>query len=439
MGRRGTGAGMERGRVREDMATNQGAAGDPPDDDVFGPVEDGEEVFEWIDDQDGADEPDERPAKPAARGLRERLAAVRSGGALLRRSRREVAAAAAAIVLAGAVGGACTAWFDNVAGAADRADVVSLAVDSVVDGDPAASSYNAADTSAIGQYVVEVANNSPDAVTMASVNIDAGTLMTSSAWKPVGGSARIPAGGTAKVALTVRLFCPLVTLSQQTGMFGAAPGTGGGATLAFPALHVQARDSDGDLHDLVLPTRVGNSAQLASGQLSFRSPGGADVPEIISADSGACGQYIADRDNQRAAGGTGAARFPSDVLFGYDKVLSSASGSFVLGFTVKNTSDHAVTVTSRGETTYPDDPRMHTDWLPTTLTIQPGQSQPGRLTVHIKDCTSILTDDPVLGYTMLEVNDAAGDAPEPVFIDQALTGSLRMAGDVVQQEKAACA
>ena len=424
------------------MDTNQSAAGDPPDDDVFGPVEDGEEVFEWIDDQDGPEQPDEQAAKPPSRTFRERVAAVRSGGRRLRRSRREIAAAAAAIVLACAVGGACTAWFDNVAGAEDRAEVVSLAVDSVVDGDPAASSYNAADSSATGQYVVEVANNSPDAVTLAAVGVDAGNLMmTSSAWKPVGGSARIPGGGTAKVALTVRVFCPTVLLNQQTGMFGAGPGTGGGTSLAFPAVHVQVRDSDGDLHDLVLPTRVGSSDQLADGQSMFRSAIGAPVPEIVSADAGACGQYATDRDAQRAAsGGDGVARFPSDVTFAYDKVLTPATRSaFVIGFTVKNVSAHPVTVTTRGATSYIDDPQLETVWLPSTLVLAPGQSAAARLSVNIQDCAGILASAPVLGETMLEVDDTTSGTAQPVFIDQALTGSLRLAGDIVQQEQAACA
>ncbi|WP_370363303.1 hypothetical protein [Catenulispora sp. GP43] len=419
------------------MDTNHGA-GDPPDDDVFGPVEDGEEVFEWIDDQDGARQPDDQRAKPPSRTFRERLAAVRAGGRSLRGSRREIAAVTAAIVLACAVGGACTAWFDSVAGAADRADVVALAVDSVVDGDPAASSYQAADTSAVGQYIVEIANNSPDAVTLTSVDVDAGTLMTSSAWKPAGGSARIPAGGTARVALTVRLSCPLVILSQQTGMFADAPGTGGGTSLAFPAVHVQVRDSDGDPHSMVLATRVDTSAQLATGQQAFRSPGGATIPGIISADAGPCTQYAADRIAQRVSDDAGAARFPSDVVFGYDKVLSSSTDSFVLGFTVKNNSDRTVTLTSRGDTTYIDDPQLRTEWLPAVTKLAPGQSQPGRLTVNIHDCTSVLSDAPVLGETMMEVDDGSGGPPQPVFIDQALTGSLRMAGDVVNQEKAAC-
>ncbi|MEY9888719.1 hypothetical protein ABIA31_002367 [Catenulispora sp. MAP5-51] len=437
MGGRGEHHSGQREGYRGGMDTNQGA-GDPPDDDVFGPVEDGEEVFEWIDDQDGADEPGERPAKPPARTLRERATAIRSGGRRLRRSRREIAAVAAAVVLACAIGGACTAWFDTVAGAADRADVVALAVDAVVDGDPAASSYNAANTTAVGQYVVEIANNSPDAVTLASVQVDAGTLMTSSAWKPAGGSPRIPAGGTAKVALTVRLSCPLVILSQQTGMFADAPGTGGGTSLAFPAVHVQARDSDGDLHDLVLATRVATSDQLAAGQSAFRSPGGAAVPGIISADAGPCTQYTTDRTVQRLSAGAGAARFPSDVMFAYDNVLSSSKGSFVLGFTVKNTSNHGVTLTSRGDTTYIDDPQLRTEWSPAVIHLDPGQSRPGQLTVNIHDCTSILTDAPVLGETMMQVDDGSGDTPQPVFIEQALTGSLRMTGEVVEQEKAAC-
>lgn len=419
------------------MDTNHGAAGDPPDDGVFGPVEDGEEVFEWVDDQDGAEDPGEQ-VKPPPPTFRERLAAIRSGGRRLRRSRREITAVTAAIVLACAVGGACTAWFDTVAGAADRGDVVSLAVDSVVNGDPAASSYNPVTSSAIGQYILEVANNSPEAVTLASLDIDAGTLMTSTGWKPVGPSARIPGGETAKVALTVKLFCPMVTLGQRSGMFSAAPGIGGGSSLPFPAVHAQVRDSDGDLRDLVLPTRVITSEQLADGQLNFRSPDGLAVPEIVSADAGACGQYVAGNDAQRDVTVT-AGRFPSAITIGYDKVLSSGPGVFVLGFTVKNTGPRTETLTAHpdGVSTVNDD-RLRVDWLPASVELGPGVSAPARVTVHIQDCTSALTGVPVLNQTMLETQDAGGGAPAPVFVDQQLTGSLRLAADVVRQEKAAC-
>jgi hypothetical protein len=419
------------------MDTNHGAAGDPPDDDVFGPVEDGEEVFEWIDDQDGAQDPGEN-VKPPPATFRVRLAAIRSGGRRLRRSRREITAAATVIVLACAIGGACTAWFDHVAEASDRGDVVSLAVDSVVNGDPAASSYNPGTTSAIGQYILEVANNGPDAVTLASMDVDAGTLMTSSGWKPVGSSARIAGGATAKVALTVKLFCPMVTLGQRTGMFSAAPGIGGGSSLPFPAVHAQVRDANGDLHDVVLPTRVITSAQLADGQLNFRSPDGLAIPEIVSADAGACSRYVSDTDSQRTFTAT-AGRFPGTITIGYDKVVSSGSGSFVLGFTVKNTGSQTETLTAHPNgVTATNDDRLRTEWLPASVELGPGVSAQVQVTVHIHDCTSALTGAPVLDQTMLEAQDGTGGAPEPVFVDQALTRSLQLAADVIQQEKAAC-
>lgn len=419
------------------MDTNHGAAGDPPDDDVFGPVEDGEEVFEWIDDQDGAQDPGER-VKPPAPTFRERFAAIRSGGRRLRGSGREIAAAAAAIVLACAVGGACTAWFDHAAGAADRGDVVSLAVDSVVNGDPAASSYDSATTSAVGQYLVEVANNGPDAVTLASLDVDAGTLMSSTGWKPVGPSARIPGGATAEVALTVKLFCPMVTLGQRTGMFSAAPGIGGGSSLPFPAVHAQVRDANGDLRDVVLPTRVITSAQLAEGQLNFRSPDGLAIPEIVSADAGACSRYVSDTDAQRTFT-AGAGRYPGTIAIGYDKIVSSGAGSFVIGLTVKNTGSQTETLTAhRDGAAAANDDRLHTEWLPASVELGPGVSAQARVTVHINDCTSALTGAPVLDQTMLEAHDADGGAPEPVFLDQAMTHSLRLTADVIRQEKAAC-
>lgn len=420
------------------MDTNR----DPSDDDVFGPIEDGEEVFEWIDEEDAEQEPGDQRARQVLT-FRERLAALRSGGRRLRRSRRELAAAAAAIVLACAVGGGCTAWFDNVAGAADRAAVVWLAVDSVVDGDPAASSYNAAGTSAVGQYVVEIANNGPDAVSLDSVSVDAGTLMMSSTgWKPLGATARIPGGGTAKVALTVKLFCPSVVLGQQTGMFGVVGGIGGGPALAFPAVHARVRDADGDLRDLTLPTRVTASSQPSSGtgQSTFNRPDGTPIPQIVSADGGACAQYAADRTAQRMVAIGNAARFPTAIEFGYDKVLNAdPGGAFTLGFTVKNTTAHPETLSTRSDAAYLVDSQLRTDWRPAIIKLDPGGTAKATLTVSIQNCTSVLAGAPILGETMLEETDTTGSGTsQPVFIDQALTGSLRLAGDLVQQEKAVC-
>jgi hypothetical protein len=424
------------------MDMDHGAVGDPPDDDVFGPVEDGEEVFEWVDDQDGPDQPGDRADRPPAPTLAERLAALRAGGRRLRRSRRKLAGAAASIVLACAVGGGCTAWFDGVAGAADRADTVSLAVDSVVDGDPAAATYDASDTSATGQYVIEFANNSPDAVTLASVGVDAGTLMTSTGWKPVGGSARIKGGGTGRVALTVKLSCPLMMMGVQTGALGVAGGAdGGGGSMPFPSVDVQVRDADGDQRGLLLPTRVTVSSRLtSSGQSAFLGSRAEAIPQIVTADAGACSKWTADRTNQRMSAVGNATSFRAGVSFQYDKVLTPAAGnSFTLGFTVKNTTDHPETVTAHDDPVFADETQMHATWLPTPLQLGPGQSAAARLTLHLQSCTAALSGAPVLGLTMLEVYDPAHGSTQPVFIDQALSGSLRLASDLAQQSKAACA
>src|ERR1041384_3355120 len=73
----------ENGTTREPgagMDANRHAAGDEPDDEVFGPVEDGEEVFEWIDDTDtdiGAEQDFEAARQPTPT-FRERLAALRA-------------------------------------------------------------------------------------------------------------------------------------------------------------------------------------------------------------------------------------------------------------------------------------------------------------------------------------------------------------------------
>src|SRR5262249_31748936 len=162
-------------------------------------------------------------------------------------------------------------------------------VDSVVDGDPAAAKYDSAETSATGEYVVELANNSPDAVTVAAIGFDAGTLMSSTGWKPVG-SARIPGGGTGKVTPTVEMFCPMVVMGVQRGNFGASPPGGTGASsMPCPALQGKVRDGTGDERDLVLPPRAAVPPQGRSeGTGLFRVVGATSTPQIVTADAGAC-------------------------------------------------------------------------------------------------------------------------------------------------------
>ncbi|NUR30537.1 MAG: hypothetical protein HOV83_32570, partial [Catenulispora sp.] len=77
------------------MDANPHAGNGEPDDDVFGPVEDGEEVFEWIDDTEADQQLADPAAKPPAPSLRERMTALRAAVASLRHSRRQVAAAGA--------------------------------------------------------------------------------------------------------------------------------------------------------------------------------------------------------------------------------------------------------------------------------------------------------------------------------------------------------
>ena len=415
------------------MDANHGAD-DQPDDDVFGPVEDGEEVFEWIDDAD--DESGVPADKPPTPTFRERMAQARAGASRLRRSRRRVGAAAAVVVLAVGLGGGFTAWFDNVAGAADRAGEIALAVDSVVDGDPAAAKYDSVKTSATGDYVVEIANNSPEAVTVTSVGLDGGSRMSSTGWRPVGASARIAGGGTGKVVLNVRMFCPMVmgayNISARDGVL----------SIPFPALNIRVRGADGDDRDLVLPTRttVGSQGGSQGGGLTFLQSDGQATPQVVSADAGACTQWLTDRMDQLRQQPTDIQIRPrTGVMFDYDKLVSPAANStFTLGFHVRNTSDHPLTVATRNNPDFPDDSRTHTDWQPSRLQLAPGQSLSAQLTVHINDCGGSSSGPPILGLTSLEVDDPRNNSTLPVYLDQAMTGSLRLASDLAQQMKVVC-
>jgi len=426
------------------MDANPHAAGDQPDDEVFGPVEDGEEVFEWIDDSDTEDDPEARADQAPPPTFRERLTALRAGVQSLRSSPRTITAVAVSLILACALGGGATAWFDGVAGAADRAGVVALAVDSVVDGDPAAAKYDSAETSATGEYVVELANNSPDAITVAAVGFDAGTLMSSTAWKPVG-SPRIPGGATGKVTLTVKMFCPMVVMGVQTGNFGVNPSDGTGASsMPFPALQVKVRDGNGDERDLVLPTRATVSGQARSeGTGLFRAVGGASTPQIVTADAGACRQWATDRLRQLIQPNRALNPAQLDgVAFSYDKVTTEArrgaSSTFALGINVHNTTDHKLTVHTRPDLTAGGDSTLKVEWLPAQMDLAPGQTAEAHLTATFSDCSASLIGAQILSMTMLDVeNPDTGDSL-PVFPDQAITGSLHLTNDVARQMKAAC-
>ncbi|MFL6110623.1 MAG: hypothetical protein ACJ786_04640 [Catenulispora sp.] len=419
------------------MYANPHAGGDGPEDEVFGPVEDGEEVFEWIDDTDAEDGLEATAAEQPAPTLRERIAALRAGARRLRAARREIAAVTAAIVLAGAIGGGFTAWFDRVASAADRAGVVALAVNSIVDGDPKAAKYDPKETSATGEYVVELANNGPAAVTLTSVGFDAGFLGASSGWRPVGGSARIPGGGTGKVVLSVRLFCPMVIRVTPGGYYGSSDAT----PISFPALHANVVDGEGRAREVVLPTRVGVSPQAhaRSGGLLFLNSEDFATPQIVSADAGMCDQWESDReallnqDPNREADPR-----PVGLAFSYGGLVEPLKDrSFTVSVTVRNTTDHALRVATRSEP-YIQNPAAKTTWLPDRMDLGAGQSRSAQVKVTVPDCGSWLSDPAILGLTMLDVEDGSTATATTVYPNEALTGSVRLANDIAQQMTAVC-
>ncbi|MFD0631162.1 hypothetical protein ACFQ9X_05465 [Catenulispora yoronensis] len=364
-------------------------------------------------------------------GLRDRVLALRAGAARLRGARRRIGAVAVSLLLAAAIGAACTAWFDGVAGAADRAAVVALAVDSVVDGDPAAARYDAANTSATAQYVVELANNSPTAVTVASVGFDAGTLMSSTGWKPAaGGSPRIAAGATARITLTVRLFCPMVVMGVQTGNFGAGGrGVNGSSAMPFPALDVKVLDGNGDERTVTLATRITVDSLLhgENGSLTFLGSGFEPTPQIVTADAGACSQWETDREQQvrerdlADPAQNDPERGSAGLVLTYDKVVTPAANkSFTLAVDVRNTTQNPLTLSTRVDAGYIQDPALHTTWLPARLDIAPGQTEQVRLTVEVRDCGSVQAglggriNVATLAEALLQVDDPASGASLPI-------------------------
>lgn len=429
------------------MYANAHAAGDEPEEEVFGPVEDGEEVFEWIDDTDtdAGDGLESAAAEQPGPSFRDRMAALRAGGRRLRHSRREIAAVTAAIVLACAIGGGFTAWFDRVADAADRAGVVALTVDSVVDGDPKAAAYDAKQTSATGEYVVEIANNGPEPVTLTSVAFDAGFLGASTGWKPVGSPAPIPGGGTGEVipgggigkaVLTVRLFCPMV-VRVTSGYYGSSDAT----PITFPALHVGVRDGKGEAREVVLPTRVAVSTQphAETKGLTFLNGENVPAPQIVSADASVCGQWEIDREALLTPDPSrGEDRQSGGLTFSYSGLTQPLKDrSFTAGITVRNTTDHALKLRTHSEP-FIQSPEINTTWTPAQLDLEARQSYSAELKITVPDCGSWMSDPSLFGMTMLRVEDPTTGITTPLNPDRLLTGSVRLANDIARQMTVAC-
>ncbi|NUR61890.1 MAG: hypothetical protein HOV87_25005, partial [Catenulispora sp.] len=339
-------------------------------------------------------------------------------------------------------------------GAADRSAVVALAVDSVVDGDPAAAKYDASNTSATAEYVVELANNSPAAVTVDSVGFDAGSLMATTAWRPLGAGKRIPAGATAKIALTVRMFCPMVVMGVASGGFGFAAGRGGAgpASMPFPALDVRVFDGAGDQRAVTLATRVTVSSLLRgqAGEPTFLGSGVEPTPQIVTAGAGACAPWEAERERQQTqrdqtVAGSDVDQRSGGMTFAYDKVVGRSQNAFTVAVDVHNTSQRTLTLKSRPDAGFLQDPAVRTEWLPSSVDVGPGRTEQVRLKVTIADCTmaqgsrsSGRADIPAFAESLLEVDDPDDGWSLPVSPEQLMTGSLHLAGDAAQEIKAVC-
>jgi hypothetical protein len=246
--------------------------------DAFGldPADGDEEIFEWI----GGDEEDEAsPDRLPRMSFRDALRQLRANRRAV--TRRAVVLLTTTAVVAGAAIG-FTSWFDAVSRAADNAAVANVALDSVVDGDPAVAKFDAKTTNGTQQFVLEVANNGPDTVTLLGVSIDAGSLMTSKLWKPMGSPA-IPAGGTGLVAVTVDLNCDLVMVSQSLGR----------GSVSFPNVDVTVRTGNGDVRKTTLRTR--SDVTRAVGAVTQQDGTITTDPQIVMGGERGCLQMIEQR------------------------------------------------------------------------------------------------------------------------------------------------
>jgi hypothetical protein len=421
------------------------------EEDAFGldDADDGEEVYEWVDDDaDLATDTGGAAARIAREPLRETLGeAIRQARTQWRTIRRRAVLGLVTAVLTGATAVGGTAWFDVVARAADDAETVNLALDAVVDGDPALAKFDTQSTHGSVQYVLELANNGPAAITVTEVSVDAGTLMTSTGWQPVG-SPLIAAGATGKAALTVNLDCTLLSIGQSINSGSQSP-----FNFNFPDVRVSILTANGAARQVTLRSR--QPVGLDAGSVRTTDQGGGEAPQTTMIEFGQCLTVLEQRigaDPRFAGPGSdfnpSYARSANQVItvayLGVKTPATQKSPEYVLGFREHNSA--AVAMTSLADPGgIGEAPGGHVTMSPAKNTIPPGGDAYFTITVQLRTCHDDFGSE---GTTQLfmsaipapDVSSASRPGQEQLgSLSDFLTGSgLQLTLDELAQRKAAC-
>lgn len=363
--------------------------------------------------------------RPSPAALAATLTALRPGRRTLVRAGTLLTVAATAA----GISAAATAWWDAHAARAAKADTVALRLDSVTDG-PAASAGAETTATAAGsggtapataEYVLEIADDGPAAVTVTDARADARPAFATVAWHAVG-PATIPAGGTGRFAVDVELDC------------GGLPDSGGAdAGALFPDPQVTVLTSNGAKHTVVLA---------------------AEAPAATTADPRDSPRIVAPLRNPCRAGAAPAAvvgvapRFnpplvtvgPSltHVTLAYDGVSAPAAGPlgpFGLDFTATDLDAQAVTIDTR---LFGAIPITVTD-TSGRVTVEPSAPVRFRVTVKLGFCDASTADPAAVLATPAFVVDFGSGETEALPLSAMVTDPrLRLAGDIAAQVEKVC-
>lgn len=361
----------------------------------------------------------------------------------LRPSRGTLRRTGVCVLVAAAAAGssaAATTWRDSASAHTGRSGIASLALDSVSDGDASAISADiteSTDSSAKttrAEYILEIANNGPAAVTVTGVRFEGRPVLSTSAWHSVG-PATIAAGGTGRVAVGVDLDC--------AGPPGVSPFSGVGGQTLFPDALLTVMTPNGVEHTITL------SASRASGD-GAENPGDAPpAPQIVeiqrnpcaSASTASTDPSTAPSDSPQPPGQgprSGDNVHTRSVILAYDgigKPAEAGSAAFGLDFTATDLGTRPVAI----------DTRLY-GAIPITLTDTSGQvvvtpGHPVRFTVTVRlgFCGDTTTDPGAILETPAFVLDDGAGQSEPVPLTSLVNGvGLLLAGDVAGQVEVVC-